>query len=102
MTRRAIVKIVGEMLPEASSLIADHGLRIVYSLGSMRLQDEGAVFLVVEDQFGRQLLPAQCDDGPSLVTITIQQEQYGKQRLRKISAIDFVELLILDQATIVG
>lgn len=101
MTRRAIVKIAGELLPEASGLIADHGLRIVHSLGSMRPQDEGVVFLVVEDQFGRQLSPAQCDDGPALVTITIQQEQYGKQLLRKIVAIDYVEAVTLGNAAIV-
>lgn len=101
MTRRAIVKIAGEILPEAASLIADHGLRIVYSLGSMRPQDEGVVFLVIEDQFGRQLLPARCDDGPALVTITIQQEQYGKQRMCKIGGIDYVEALTLDGASIV-
>lgn len=101
MTRRAIVNIIGELLPEAVGLLTDHGLRIVYSLGSMRPQDEGVVFLVVEDQFGRSLLPAQCDDGPALVRITIQQEQYGKQRLRRIAAIDYVEALTLDKASIV-
>ncbi|MGY3366176.1 hypothetical protein ACVWZL_003301 [Bradyrhizobium sp. GM2.4] len=102
MTRRAIVKIAGEVLPEAAGLLSDHGIRIVYSLGSMRAQDEGAVFLVIEDQFGRDLLPDLCDAGPALVTVTITLERYGKQQLRKITAIDFVEPVTLEQATIVG
>jgi hypothetical protein len=88
--RHAVVDITGEALADCAGFLCDHGLRIT---GSLRSGDGAnnidAVRLILSDDAGN-ILPEQCESGWHLVRIELTQEQYGRQRLVKLSGIEVV------------
>lgn len=96
MTRRAIIEVVPDTLPEVANVIRDHGLKLRGSIASSDPYRD-LVVLILEDQFGDKL-PAQCEHGWWLVSMTITQEVYGAQKMTKISAIEAVRKLAFGPA----
>jgi len=87
--RGAIVLMDPEVLPEAASLILDHGLKIECSLHGQDYGFGGKVALVVT---GDQLPEACADYPPRVVSLVVTVEAYGLQRLRRISEIKVDDL----------
>lgn len=84
----AYVKVAAEVLPEASAVIRDHGLEIVGSRDNDQSREHGIVVLDLQGD----KLPDECFSHYSRqVTITIQSEVYGRQRINRISEIRVVD-----------
>jgi hypothetical protein len=87
IARQAHVDIASEMLGDCATLLTDHGLEIVGSLVSPHPR---VVRLVIAAADNRDLLPSECDHGEIGVNITITQESYGTQRIRRITDISAI------------
>jgi hypothetical protein len=89
--RRAVIDVSGELLAEGVEPLSDSGLVIIGSLAPPYI--DGTVRLLVEERYGRSLLPAECEKGLALVRVRMTQESYGRQKIVRVTQIDFVDYL---------
>ncbi|WP_027517868.1 hypothetical protein [Bradyrhizobium sp. WSM1417] len=85
--RRAVVEINPTLIAECVPVLVDAGFKIVGSATSRGLPIE-VVRLIIEGD----ALPAECDGahGLLLVSLTVQQEQYGRQRITRVKDVALV------------
>lgn len=86
--RRAVIEIVPDVLAECVPVLRDAGFKIVGSATTRNLPGD-VVRLVIEGD----ALPAECDgkDGLLQVRVTLQQEQYGRQRIVRVQDVALVQ-----------
>ena len=86
--RRAAIDIAPEVLRECIPVLLDAGFKIIGSATTRGLPVD-VVRLVIEGD----ALPEACDgrDGLLLVSFTLQQENYGRQRITRLKDVTVVQ-----------
>jgi hypothetical protein len=85
--RRAVIEIAPEVLGECAQVLVDAGFEILGSATSRDLPQR-----VVRLVIGGDALPEACEgEDLLLITMTIQQDQYGRQRIKRIKDVMLVD-----------
>lgn len=85
--RRAVIEIAPAVLRDCIPVLLDAGFKIIGSATSRDLPMQ-----VVRLVIGGDALPEACEgESLLLVTMTIQQDQYGKQRLTRVADVSLVD-----------
>jgi hypothetical protein len=87
VVRKALLDVTCEVLPDVLPVLRDHGLVVI---GTAPNANPGTVRLMIGAEFDASLLPAECDDGWQIVRAAFTQENYGKQKLVRVTEIKAV------------